>query len=565
MDADVAAQLAPRGAPGWGSMTFRDVLKKWATRNADGVFVKTHSGKSMTYAQTWQRVEALSQGLQSQALRPGDTVLVRPGRRIEGLLVVLAAWCTGLNVCLAPEPLSARQITEGAVSYAPKLAVDAGLLPAGEAHNLRIMEAAASLFTIRLVGCFGDAPDGVIDLEGLQVDQAEQVEATEAPPFDLDKDCKLYTLTVGSDGKLERFTRPQMTLLSQALACAMATNLSQNTVLGTAYDLGGAHGLLVAALPTLLVGASINLFDPLDASLAARLNAWQKGDENRRLVLPSTLATHPSFLNSTAHVDGSRAWLSNGPPDHAIPDGDVLLIDCAGTAVLPATVDEDGHTLLHPLITLTSANGETVTFGTLRLDGAPQSNGELDQRLSGNGQTASLLAGRLVLNSPLTAAKDGQKAGPQISAQLAKLTETDQGKPLYQLVQGDGDAIRVGQNWVLLSTVNRALSLTGRWQDAAVFSRKDHLLGHRIEVAVEARASEEEDINLPTLETVRTMLRESGIGDAALPVRMHLVTRIPRLGGALSRGPVDVAALSGYVIDENGEPVSDMFAKQAVA
>lgn len=557
-----SASAKPRACPGWGSLTLGDLLDKWASKRADAVFVRSADGSTLTYRQTHQRVAHLAQALADQNLKRGDTVLVRAGRRVEGLLFVLAAWRLGLNVCLASEPLSARQIIEGGVSYAPKMAVDAGVLASSEANDLRIMDVAASLFTVRVVGCFGNAPDGVIDLD--VVDGADDLDIsgdlgvasssgeTAVAPLDPNLDGQLQSLHIGTDGAVERFSRTQITLLSQALACAMQANLSPQCTLGTAYDPGAPHGLLAAALPVLLVGATLELFDPLDPSLDARLQLWHADDMHHRLVLPAVLAQQPAFRDTIASASATRVWLCPGPVSAPLPPGDALLVDCAGTALLPATVDADGNTFMRPgAIVLHPSHGQPLSFGTLRLEGGKQS----------NATQGSLMIGAIALESPLAAMKNGKKAQLVLSGQMAKVAEDEDRKPIYQLVSSDGDAYRIGPHYVLLSTLNRALGLTGRWQDAAVFAVTDPLMGHRIEVAVEPRSGDDDAHKLPTLDMVRSMLRESGIGDAALPVKLHLVTRIPRRG----RGVVDVAALPGYVIHEDGEPVSDVYASQAVA
>ncbi|MFK7792538.1 MAG: AMP-binding protein [Devosiaceae bacterium] len=541
----------PRACPSWGNVTFVHVLNKWADTRADVPFIHRNDGRTLTYGQTSDQVKQLAAVLSSQGLRPGDSLLLRSGRRVEGLLLLLAAWRLGLNVCLVPESLSARQITEGAVSYAPKMAVDAGTLPKVEAHELRIMEAAASLFTIRLVGCFGNAPDGVIDLESLPVTSDELAHEEDVLELDIEQDAQMHTLHAGADGKLERFSRSQINVLSQALACAMATNLHPSSVVGTAYDPGGIHGLLAAALPCLLVGSTLQLFDALDPSLDARLQLWHEESSDHRLVLPAVFAAQPAFVGSSP-VPRSRCWIASGCTPVALPADDTVLVDCGGTALVPAHSDGEGQLVCRPgAITLKPETGDPLSFGTLRLEGTAQS----------NATSGSLMSGQIALVGPLVAARNGKNSDMQITNQYAKLAEDDDRKPLYVLLEQDTDAIRVGPYNVLLPAVNRALGLTGRWQDAAVFAVPDPLLGHRLEVAVEPRAGDDDAQKLPTLDNVRTMLRESGIGDAALPVKMHLVTRVPRRG----RGYVDVTALPGYLIEETGEPVSDVFASQAVA
>jgi non-ribosomal peptide synthetase component E (peptide arylation enzyme) len=485
----------------------------------------------MTFAEVNAEVVRLATVLREQGLRPGDSLLLRAGRRPEGLLMLLAAIHSGLQVCLAPEGMSARQVTEGAVSYAPKIAVDAGMLPKNKPESLRILEMAANLFTIRLVCCFGAAPDGLLDLAAIE---PHAVDDREIPPVDPTRDAFLHILRHGSDGKLQRLSRSQSHLLSQALACAMVSELTPSSVVGTAYDPIGAHGLLAAALPALLVGCRLQLFDAVDPSLDARLQLWQEENDHHHLVLPAAFAQSLG-LKSGGHTS-KRVWVANGPASQGLTKGDHLLVDCDGTALLPAQIDDGGQTIMRPgAITISAKNSGPMAFGTLRLEGGPQE----------NSTAGSLMSGEICLDSPLAAARNGKTLSPQPTGQMARLAEGEERRPTYVLSDKDAMAVQVGSHRVMLPAVNRALGLTGRWQDAAVFAVPDRMLRNRIEVAVEPRAGDDDAQKLPTLAMVRNLLSESGIGDAGLPVKMHLVTRVPRRG----RGVVDVDALADHAWD----------------
>ncbi len=530
-DASQGAAKA-RACPNWGQLTLVRVLDKWAASRADTVFLQAAGRPALTFAEVNTEVIRLSALLREQGMGPGDGLLLRAGRRPEGLLMLLAAIHAGLQICLAPEGMSARQVTEGAVSYAPKVAVDAGALPKERPESLRILEMAANLFTIRLVGCFGDAPDGLLDLAAIE---PHSVDDTETAPIDPMHDAHLHILRHGADGKLQRMSRSQSHLLTQALACAMVSDLTPSSVIGTAYDPVGAHGLLAAALPALLVGCRLQLFDAVDPSLDARLQLWQEESDHHHLVLPAAFAQSLGLKNG-GHTS-RRVWVASGPAPQGMAKGDHLLVDCDGTALLPAQLDDDGQTIMRPgAITIAAKNSGPMAFGTLRLEGGPQE----------NSTAGSLMTGEICLDSPLAAARNGKTHTPQPTGQMARLAEDEARRPTYILTDKDAMAVQVGAHRVTLPTVNRALGLTGRWQDAAVFAVPDRMLHNRIEVAVEPRAGDsEEQKTLPTLAMVRNLLSESGIGDAGLPVNMHLVTRVPRRG----RGVVDVEALADHAWD----------------
>lgn len=501
----------------------------------------------MTFAEVNAEVIRLAAVLREQGLGPGDGLLLRAGRRPEGLVMLLAAIHVGLQVCLAPEGMSARQVTEGAVSYAPKIAVDAGTLPKNKPESLRILEMAANLFTIRLVCCFGDAPDGLLDLAAVE---PHTVDDTEVPPVDPTHDAFLHILRHGADGKLQRLSRSQSQLLTQALACAMLSDLTPSSVVGTAYDPIGAHGLLTAALPALLVGCRLQLFDAVDPSLDARLQLWQEESDRHHLVLPAAFAQSLG-LNNSGHTS-RRVWVTSGPAQQGLTKGGHLLVDCDGTALLPAQIDDAGQTIIRPgAITISAKNSGPMAFGTLRLEGGPQE----------NSTAGSLMSGEICLDSPLAAARNGKTHDLQPTGQMARLAEDKERRPTYVLTDKDAMAVQVGAHRVMLPAVNRALGLTGRWQDAAVFSVPDRMLHNRIEVAVEPRVGDDDAQKLPTLAMVRNLLSESGIGDAGLPVKMHLVTHIPRLG----RGVVDIEALADHAWEAPDVSGDDAAGFEAVA
>lgn len=536
----------PKPCPRWGSLTAAKVLEKWATTRPDTVFLRPSGRPAMTFAEANADVVRLSNGLRAQGLGPGDSLLLRAGRRPEGFIMLVAAIRAGLHICIAPEGMSARQVTEGAVSYAPKLAVDAGVLPQDDPNALRILDMAANLFTIRLVGCFGDPPDGFLDLASFDAPVPNE---DALPTIDPEQDAIVHMLRHNADGKMERLSRSQSQLLTQAMACAMASDVSASSVVGMAYDTIGSHGLLAGALPALLVGCGVQLFEAVDPNLDTRMRLWQAESDANRLVLPAALTSAPGLVSKDPAPH--RVWISDGAPSTTIPNGDRLLVDCGGTALLPAGQDNEGQCVMRPgSVTLGPSTGGAMTFGTLRLEGGPQD----------NSSSGSLMTGEICLESPLVAARDGKIAEPQPTGQMARLAEDTDHQPIYVLTDKDANAIQVGGRRVMLSVINRALGLTGRWQDAAVFAVPDTMMGSRIEVAVEPRAGDGEARTLPTLDMVRTMLRESGIGDAGLPVKLHLVRRVPRRG----RGIVDVAAVSEHLFDPTAEDAESTEA-QAVA
>ena len=536
----------PRPSPSWGGVTLSRVLDKWAQSRPETVFLRPFGGIPLTFAETHTEVDRLARLLHGHGFGPGDSILLRAGRRPEGFLLLLAATRIGMNVCIAPESWSARQISEGAVSYAPKLAVDAGLMPAGSLESLRIMEAAANLFTIRMVGCFGAAPDGLVDFS-----TGDGSQDADLPTPDPELDGQVHILQHNAVGKLERMTRSQSQLLAQAMACAMVSDLTSTSIVGTAHDPLGAHGLLASLLPALLVGCGVQLFEAIDPKLDARIQLWQRESRSHHCVLPAPFARAEGFEKDAPNL--RRVWICADEDGTSLPKGEAVLVDCAGTALLPAKRGRDGQAILRPgAITVAPTRGGAMSFGALRLEGSAQE----------NSTAGSLMSGEIFIEGPLAASRNGKLSEPQPSGQFARLIEDEERRPVYSLLEKDATAIRVGSHRVVLAAVNRALGLTGRWQDAAVFSVPDPILHNRIEVAVEPRVGDNEAHTLPTLDLVRSMLRDSGVGDAGLPVRLHLVTRVPRRG----RGQVDVAALPDHAFEiEKAQSARESEDRQVVA
>ncbi|MEM6710899.1 MAG: AMP-binding protein [Pseudomonadota bacterium] len=526
--------------PNWGPLTIRSLLDKWSNAGGDAVYLEDADGEQITFRAMHRHVASLSAFLSSQRLRPGDCILIRAGRRVEGLMALLAAWSAGINVCVVPESMSVRQATEGAVSFAPKMAIEAGRIDQSSWETPRILELSAHLFTIRMVGCFGSAPDGLVDLSSVTDTLTDQALKESK---DTSGSATISFLHHRGDGGLERITRDQPQLLSQALASAVTASLTNDCEIGTAYDPLSAHGLLAVALPALLVGTRATFFDPVQRALDAHFQLWQSEKPDRRLVLPAGFSQKVGF-DTNSKAPGIRVWVSNGPAPARLPAKDRLLVDCGGVALLPGRLDSEGNTVLQPgAIVVEPVKGDGISFGTLRLKAEPQ-----DKR-----RTGTVRHGELQLSSPLAGTMQGRTEEAQPTGVAVRLAEDSKKRPVYVLVREDGPAVWIGNQRAHIAAINRTLGLTARWQDAAAFSLPDPVLGNRIEVAVEPRMKQGETASLPTLETVRTMLRESGISDAALPVRIHLVVQVPRRG----RNAVNVEALDSMRLDDALEAMGE--------
>lgn len=561
-----------KACPSWGKISVASLLTRFARSRPDAVFLTAPDEQALSFAAIDAQVDRLTGFFVGSGYGPGDCILLRAGRRHEGLFVVLAAARAGLDVCLVAEGLSARQITDGAVAHAPKLAIDAGWCGQEDGASapgrdpMRLMEAAAGLFTVRLVACFGPGPDGTIDLNTLPAADGEALSANQtrmasARPH---QHGRIHVLRIGMDGRVTSISRTQGQVLSQAMASAMASGFVTSQIVGTAYDPISPHGLLAAMFPALVVGGEVALFDPLDDELTARLRVWLDEAPERRLVLPAALAGDQALagIDRAGEQRAGRrrvTWVTVGPmpADHA--RGGTVLCDCGGLGLVPASRKEDGATALQPgPIIIAASTGETMRFGALKLAGSAKTNGQAGELTSGELLLEGALAAKPARRGVRMTA-DGQAGDASAYVPTGvplRLGEGDDGKPVYLLASG-GETLFVGGQPVSLFTVNRALGLTGRWNDAIAFPVSDPVLGHRLEVAVEPRPSREGSTSWPTLDDVRGMLRDSGIGDGGLPVKMHLVQEIPRTPGG-SFDPDGIEALRLYPDEEDGAPEDDV-------
>lgn len=553
------AKTAPaqgRPCPTWGAITMASLLTKLAHARRDDLFVVVENGPSLTFRDAQLQVRNLSQFFVEQGLNAGDCVLIRQGRQIDGLIAVLACARVGLDACIVPEGMSAREVVEGAAPLTPKLVLDAG-----RRSQSRTMEIAAGLFTVRLVCGFGQGQDGalidgMVDCSPSELAKLELGKQGMAEPATLDpeRDGLVHFLRSGVSERVERMTRTQSHMLSQALANAMMMHLTTASAIGTAYDPSGANGLLMVMGPAIVVGTSVFLFDGLNPNVAKTVHDWCAATRLGVGVMPLTLRG-PDLLPAQGKALKS-VWLSTSVPKQT-PDaepfgpGELLAVDLGGVAYAQAkpaqdeTRQDQGFGIESGVIAITGSNGQVMQFGTFGLRAVAKENGDKQ----------TLMGGEVTVDGPMAARRDGHIWQTQRTGIMARVIEQEAGRPVFVLSESDRD-VRLGGQHISLAKVNRCLMLTGRWQDAAAYSISDPLVGVRLEVAVQPRMNEQGDlvgVDLPTLNDVRGLLQDSGIGDAMLPTVMHLVTSIPR---GLS-GHVVVEELADLLIDLADGDASD--------
>lgn len=543
MNEAATAKAPARPCPNWGAMTLASLLTKLAHARRDDRFVSVENGPSLTFRDAQLQVRTLSQFFVEQGLHVGDCVLIRQGRQIDGLIAVLACARAGLDACIVPEGMSAREVVEGAAPLTPKLVLDAG-----RRSLARTMEIAAGLFTVRLVCGFGHGQagrliDGMVDCSPPELEKLSLGKDGIAEPAKLDpeRDGLIHFLRTGASDRVDRMTRTQSHLLTQALASAMMMRLTTTSAIGTAYDPSGANGLLMVMAPAIVVGTSVHLFDGLNPDVAKIVHDWCDATHHGVGVMPLTLRD-PDII-ATKGNGLKRVWLSTSAPKQekgTAPFGpnELLAVDLGGVAFARATLAQDqGFGIESGTIEIAGGNGQVMQFGTFGLRAIAKENSDRE----------TLMSGEVTVVGPMAARRDGHIWQTQRTGIMARAAEQENGPPVFVLSESDRD-VRLGGQHISLAKINRCLMLTGRWQDAAAYSISDPLVGVRLEVAVQPRLNDEGETvsgDLPTLDDVRGLLQDSGIGDAMLPTVMHLVTSVPR---GLS-GHVVVEELADKLID----------------
>lgn len=523
-------QAEVRPCPSWGAMNLAHLLAKQALNDPDALLATLPDGVCMTYQQAQAKVDLLANRLDSLGLGAGDCLLLRQGRRIEGALLIIAAALRGLNVVVVPETMSAREACQGAASLVPRLLVDAGTMQGDGDEVPRAMEMAAGLFTVRLVAGFGAVGDGIIDLLDRGDGAAAQPVARQPEGA---RGGLVHMLGSGAKGGVERITRTQAQLLTQGLACAMALKLSAKSALGTPYDPAGSTGLLCAFIPALIVGSRLDLFNALAPDLTNQIDGWMGEVACALSLLPLALAQQEDAAGDRMH---RRAWITHPAKlaTSTIRLHETVIIDLNAHAYVPAEIFEDGAGGLPAgPIHIAGAQGASLQFGVL----------SIHAKAADNRATGSLMTGEILLEGPLGAGGQILANAPVRTGIEARLVDGPDGRPSLVPTAGD-PGVRVGAQPVSLTAINRCLGLTGRWQDAAAFAVTDPVLGQRVEVAVEPRGAKASalGLDLPTLENVCAMLKESGISDFALPTKLHLVRAVVRS----SKGEVLADALAPY-------------------
>lgn len=291
--------------------TVQAACERWGPRPA-----VTHRGRTLTYAELWERILALAGAYRSLGIRPGDRVVCQLSACPEHVIALNAAWACGAIHVGAPKDLTGPELAAlvartqaTAVVYQP---------PSGRTDPLAPLRAVRETHpsTIPIVHGHG-AESGQHELSELL---GSPVGGPEPRAPSGPDDTALLLLTSGTTGRPKAVMETLPALWAKMQFFADALSPGQDDVHLMYLPVCHAFGLKLS-LMALTSGGRLVLLDRFSAQEALRLV-----DEEGVTVLPGT-ATHLTLLLDSLdpgrhRTDTLRAAVSAAAPlPPALVDG----------------------------------------------------------------------------------------------------------------------------------------------------------------------------------------------------------------------------------------------------
>ncbi len=200
-----------------------DFLAQWASVAPDRLFVARRgtdgAWRTLTYAQTLERVQRIASGLVARDLSADRPILIASGNSIEHLLLAFGATWAGIPYCPMSPAYSLASSDLGTARYVVNL-LTPGLIAAFDTPTF-----ARALTSLELSGAeiVGDA-----DVEGLGVTMLSALEATPTPALEQAHDATgpdtiiKFLLTSGSTG------HPKAVITTNRMLCSNQMMLRQS-------------------------------------------------------------------------------------------------------------------------------------------------------------------------------------------------------------------------------------------------------------------------------------------------------------------------------------------------
>ncbi|MGE8618633.1 MAG: class I adenylate-forming enzyme family protein [Achromobacter spanius] len=226
-----------------------ELLARQARQQPDAVVLYEEGGGALTYAQLWQRVQAVAEWLRDQGVQPGHRVLM-VGENCTAMIAalfgcgVVGAWPVGVNA-----RLSAREVDNIRQHAQPELL----------------------LYTTGVSGAAADhaAAAGAVDVDpavwGPGVQAARAATPTHAETDALASEVATVIYTSGTTGAPKGVLVPHRGLLHFARVSAASRRLTPHDIGYAALPMSHIFGIATVLMATVHAGASLVLRSRFDA------------------------------------------------------------------------------------------------------------------------------------------------------------------------------------------------------------------------------------------------------------------------------------------------------------
>jgi len=221
--ADGSMLLTPRQQLASFPPRLMDYLEHWAHVAPDRILVARRdldgNWRSLTYAQTLERVERIAAALATRQLSADRPVVILSGNSIEHLLLAFGAVWAGIPYCPVSPAYSLVSSDLGTIRYAMQL-LTPGLVAAFDTPKFKTALTQLDLGDVEIVGDAEVAGRNVTALPMLDADPSPELERLHRAT-DGDTIVK-FLLTSGSTG------HPKAVITTNRMLCANATMLRQS-------------------------------------------------------------------------------------------------------------------------------------------------------------------------------------------------------------------------------------------------------------------------------------------------------------------------------------------------
>ncbi|MDQ3645280.1 MAG: acyl--CoA ligase [Actinomycetota bacterium] len=260
--------------------TIQAACERWGPRPA-----VTHRGRTLTYAELWQRILALARAYRSLGIRPGDRVVCQLPACPEHIIAVNAAWACGAIHVGASKDLTGHELAALVARVQATAAVYQA--PSGQTDPLAALRILREAHPSTMAIVHGHDPEP--EQHALGELLALPAAGAQPPAPSGPHDTALLVLTSGTTGKPKAVMETLPALWAKMAFFAHALSPGQDDVHLMYLPVCHAFGLKLS-LMALASGGRLVLLDRFSPQEALRLV-----DEEGVTVLPGT-PTHLKLL-----------------------------------------------------------------------------------------------------------------------------------------------------------------------------------------------------------------------------------------------------------------------------